>query len=53
MLDAIAPGADGTRTVRYVNPLTGGSVMPTLDCFAVRLGRACGYTSATPKELGT
>src|SRR5207244_470421 len=30
---------DGARTVRYVNPLTGGSVMPTLDCYATRLDR--------------
>ena len=28
---------DGSRTVRYVNPATGGAVMPTLDCYAVRL----------------
>jgi gentisate 1,2-dioxygenase len=38
MLDALAPGADGMRVVRYVNPQTGGAVMPTLDCYAVRLG---------------
>ena len=38
-LDAAPPGADATRTVRYVDPLTGGSVMPTLDCYAVRLAR--------------
>jgi gentisate 1,2-dioxygenase len=25
--------------VRYVNPLTGGAVMPTLDCYATRLPR--------------
>ncbi|HTY65472.1 MAG TPA: cupin domain-containing protein [Alphaproteobacteria bacterium] len=37
LLAATAPGADGARTVRYVNPLTGGPVMPTLDCYAVRL----------------
>jgi gentisate 1,2-dioxygenase len=39
MLAAVAPGADGARWVRYVNPLTGGSVMPTLDCYAVRLDK--------------
>ena len=37
LLAATAPGADGARTVRYINPLTGGPVMPTLDCYAVRL----------------
>ena len=37
---AVAPaGADGTRMVRYVNPATGGAVMPTLDCYAARLDR--------------
>jgi gentisate 1,2-dioxygenase len=36
-LAAIAPGADGARTVRYVNPATGDAVMPALDCYAVRL----------------
>ena len=33
-------GADGARTIRYVNPATGGAVMPTLDCYAVRLGKS-------------
>src|SRR5262245_31292841 len=37
---ASAPrGADGMRTIRYVNPATGGAVMPTLDCYAARLSR--------------
>ena len=39
LLAAVSPGTDGARTVRYVNPLTGGSVMPTLDCYATRLLR--------------
>jgi gentisate 1,2-dioxygenase len=39
MLEAAPPGPDGARTLRYVNPLTGGAVMPTLDCYAVRLTR--------------
>jgi gentisate 1,2-dioxygenase len=38
-LDALPPAPDGTRIARYVNPLTGGSVMPTLDCYATRLAR--------------
>ena len=29
--------ADRTRRVRYVNPLTGGAVMPTLDCYIVQI----------------
>jgi gentisate 1,2-dioxygenase len=37
LLAAAPPGADGARTIRYVNPATGGAVMPTLDCYAVRL----------------
>jgi gentisate 1,2-dioxygenase len=39
MLSETAAGADGARTLRYVNPATGGAVMPTLDCYAVRLGK--------------
>ncbi len=39
LLAAVAPGPDGARCVRYVNPLTGGAVMPTLDCTAMRLTR--------------
>jgi gentisate 1,2-dioxygenase len=27
------------RVIRYVNPATGGAVMPTLDCYAARLSR--------------
>ncbi len=42
-LDVLAPSADGTKTVRYINPATGGPVMPTLDCYAMRL-RAGGET---------
>lgn len=37
LLAALPPGPDGASTLRYVNPLTGGSVMPTLDCYAMRL----------------
>lgn len=36
-LDSMAPEADGSRLLRYVNPVTGGPVIPTLDCYAVRL----------------
>jgi len=35
---AVAPSArDGSRRVRYVNPLTGGSSMAMMDCFLVQL----------------
>jgi gentisate 1,2-dioxygenase len=37
LLAAAPPGADGVRSIRYVNPSTGGAVMPTLDCYATRL----------------
>jgi gentisate 1,2-dioxygenase len=37
MLAAMAPGPDGARTLRYVNPVTGGAVMATFDCAAMRL----------------
>jgi gentisate 1,2-dioxygenase len=37
LLAAAPPGADGARSIRYVNPATGGAVMPTLDCYAARL----------------
>jgi gentisate 1,2-dioxygenase len=39
LLAAAPRAADGTRTIRYVNPSTGGAVMPTLDCYAVRLDK--------------
>jgi gentisate 1,2-dioxygenase len=39
MLAAAPRGEDGARTVRYVNPTTGGAVMPTLDCYAMRLDK--------------
>ena len=37
LLAAAPAGADGARVIRYVNPATGGAVMPTLDCYAARL----------------
>jgi gentisate 1,2-dioxygenase len=36
-LDAIQPKNDGSREIRYINPLTGGAVMTTMDCYAIRL----------------
>jgi gentisate 1,2-dioxygenase len=31
------PARDGSRRVRYVNPLTGGTAMELIDCFLVQL----------------
>lgn len=36
-LDATEAAPDGSRQLRYVNPVTGGPVMPTIDCYALRL----------------
>lgn len=36
-IDAMPPREDGTREIRYINPLNGGAVMPTMDCYATRL----------------
>lgn len=37
-LDALPPADDGSRMLRYVNPLTGGPVMTLLDCYLLRFG---------------
>jgi gentisate 1,2-dioxygenase len=39
-LDSMRPADDGSKRIRYVNPIDGGPVMPTIDCFAHRLGSA-------------
>jgi gentisate 1,2-dioxygenase len=39
LLAVTPPGPDGARVIRYVDPATGGAVMPTLDCYAARLSR--------------
>jgi gentisate 1,2-dioxygenase len=49
MLAAVPPGPDRTRTLRYVNPATGGAVMPTLDCYAMRLDKG----ARTRRKRGT
>lgn len=38
-LNAMEPSADGTKTVRYTNPATGGPVMTTLDCYYTRVAK--------------
>ena len=30
---------DGSRRVRYVNPITGGSTMPLMDCYLVQIDK--------------
>jgi gentisate 1,2-dioxygenase len=37
LLAALPAGPDGAHTLRYINPATGGAVMPALDCYAMRL----------------
>lgn len=39
MVAALPPAVDGQRLLRYVNPLTGGAVMLTLDCYYQRLSK--------------
>ena len=39
MLSGMRARDDGAKVLRYVNPLTGGAVMPTLDCYAMRLSK--------------
>jgi len=38
-LDAMTPSKDGSKTLRYTSPVTGGPVMPTLDCYYQRIER--------------
>ena len=37
LLDAAPRAADGAKLLRYINPASGGAVMPSLDCYAMRL----------------
>ena len=38
-LEAAPDHGDGSRRVHYTNPVDGGPVMPTMDCYAWRLAR--------------
>ena len=38
-LDATPPMADGSRKLRYVNPLTGGPAMRLIECFVLALAQ--------------
>ncbi|WP_091784259.1 cupin domain-containing protein [Paraburkholderia steynii] len=35
--ESTTAAADGSKLLRYTNPLTGGAVMPTIDCYALEL----------------
>ena len=39
LLAAMPAGPDGAKWLRYTNPVTGGSVMTTLDCYTARLAK--------------
>ena len=36
-LDATQRGVDGAKLLQYTNPGTGGAVMPSMDCYAMRV----------------
>jgi gentisate 1,2-dioxygenase len=38
-LECVRPGEDGSKCIRYVNPLDGGPIMPTIDGFVHELHR--------------
>jgi gentisate 1,2-dioxygenase len=40
-LQALTPAADGSRRLRYTNPMTGGAVLSTLDCYLLGLEKGC------------
>jgi gentisate 1,2-dioxygenase len=49
-LDRLSPDADGSISLRYLHPQTGGAIMPTLDCFMLRL--FAGKTTAVRRTTG-
>jgi gentisate 1,2-dioxygenase len=46
-LKGVVPAADGSRTLRYTNPLDGGPVMPLLDCYLAALAKG---RATTPRR---
>jgi len=38
-LDAVKPAADGSRRLRYTNPMNGGAVLSTIDCYLLGLSK--------------
>lgn len=51
MLGALAPGADGSVTARYINPVSGGAVMPSLDCYRKRISGETKNRRATYNQI--
>lgn len=39
ILNSLPPDRDGSRLMRYVNPLTRSAVMPTIDCYVLQLAK--------------
>jgi gentisate 1,2-dioxygenase len=37
-IEAMPSAADGSKRIRYTNPIDGGPIMPTIDCYALRPG---------------
>ena len=37
LLEQVPAAADGAKVLRYTDPIRGGAVMPSLDCYAMRL----------------
>jgi len=50
-LAAVPRGADGSRRLRYTNPVTGGAVMSTIDCYL--LGLEAGSETAAYRSNST
>ena len=44
-LEATAPDADGARRLRYANPMTGGAVLSTIDCYVLGLAKGAETTA--------
>lgn len=38
-LAALRPSADGSRRLRYTNPMNGGAVLSTIDCYVLALAK--------------
>ncbi|MET3762259.1 cupin domain-containing protein [Sphingomonas sp. UYEF23] len=50
---AAAPAdSDGSRTVRYADPVSGGAVLPTIDCYLTQIGEG-DATQATRSSAST
>ncbi len=43
-LEAMPPAADGSRRLRYTNPVTGAPAIPTIDCYLMALEKGADTT---------